>query len=186
MYCEKCGKQIEDNSKFCDYCGASIANESEQVQPGRIQGESPGQHYPPQQGYAQQQPAPVQQQGYPPPQNTREGITELVLGIISIILSVLIFIQSYLVEFSEAIFNRDSGSGTTGIFVSIFVLVAGIAGIATRKSEDIGGAIAAGVLCISAAIIGFSGAESFSDLNIYAVILLIFGAAFIVAAAIRN
>ncbi len=25
MYCSKCGKQIDDNSKFCPYCGAQVA-----------------------------------------------------------------------------------------------------------------------------------------------------------------
>jgi len=25
MYCEKCGKEIEDNSKFCPYCGSTIS-----------------------------------------------------------------------------------------------------------------------------------------------------------------
>ena len=26
MYCTKCGKQIEDGSKFCEFCGASFTN----------------------------------------------------------------------------------------------------------------------------------------------------------------
>ena len=26
MYCGKCGKEISDNSKFCNHCGATIAN----------------------------------------------------------------------------------------------------------------------------------------------------------------
>ena len=25
MYCSKCGKQIDDSSKFCEYCGAAVA-----------------------------------------------------------------------------------------------------------------------------------------------------------------
>jgi hypothetical protein len=212
MFCKKCGKQIEDNSKFCDYCGASTADESNQVQQGQIQGESPRQNYPPQQGYVQQQPGPVQQQGYaqqqpspvqqqgyvqqqpgyvqqpgyPSPQNTRGGVTELVLGIISIVLSVIIFIQSILVGIGEAIFDSDSGGGGTGIVVSIFALIAGIVGLATRKSDGKGGAITAGVLYFLAALIGFSGAGDFSDLIFYAVILLIFGAVFIVSAVKRN
>jgi hypothetical protein len=224
MYCKKCGKQIEDNSKFCDYCGASTADESNQVQSGQVQGESPRQHYPPQQSYAQQQPGPVQQQGYvqqqpgyvqqpgyPPPANTGGGVTDFILGIISIVLSVIIFIQSYLVGFSEAIFSSDSGSGTAGKAVSIFVfiagiivLIAGIVGLVIRKNDgkgraitvDVpsifaalsgkGGAITASVLYILAALIGFAGAGNFTDLNIYAVVLLIFGAVFIVLAVKRN
>jgi len=26
MFCDKCGKQIEDSSKFCEYCGGDVAN----------------------------------------------------------------------------------------------------------------------------------------------------------------
>ena len=30
MFCIKCGKEIHDNSKFCNYCGASVENEKEE------------------------------------------------------------------------------------------------------------------------------------------------------------
>jgi uncharacterized membrane protein YvbJ len=36
MYCNKCGKQIDDNSRFCENCGASFANDSN-VQVNKIQ-----------------------------------------------------------------------------------------------------------------------------------------------------
>ena len=32
MYCTKCGKQIEDGSKFCEFCGASFTNDSQGAQ----------------------------------------------------------------------------------------------------------------------------------------------------------
>jgi hypothetical protein len=32
MYCKNCGKQIEDGSKFCEFCGASFTNESQGTQ----------------------------------------------------------------------------------------------------------------------------------------------------------
>jgi hypothetical protein len=32
MYCRNCGKQIEDDSRFCEYCGASLANDSQGTQ----------------------------------------------------------------------------------------------------------------------------------------------------------
>jgi hypothetical protein len=31
MYCRNCGKQIEDNSKFCESCGAGHANDSQET-----------------------------------------------------------------------------------------------------------------------------------------------------------
>ena len=32
MFCSKCGKQIDDNSKFCQFCGETVAGDSS-VQP---------------------------------------------------------------------------------------------------------------------------------------------------------
>ena len=32
MYCTKCGKQIEDGSKFREFCGASLTNDSQRTQ----------------------------------------------------------------------------------------------------------------------------------------------------------
>jgi hypothetical protein len=32
MYCKKCGKQIEDDSRFCEYCGASFTGGSQGTQ----------------------------------------------------------------------------------------------------------------------------------------------------------
>jgi len=32
MYCKKCGKQIDDSSKFCEFCGASLTDDSQGTQ----------------------------------------------------------------------------------------------------------------------------------------------------------
>ena len=29
MFCENCGKQIDYDAKFCEYCGASISEKTE-------------------------------------------------------------------------------------------------------------------------------------------------------------
>ena len=36
MYCPKCGKQIADNSKFCEYCGAPVAKRKENRKKGYL------------------------------------------------------------------------------------------------------------------------------------------------------
>ena len=44
MYCKSCGMQIDDNSRFCNYCGAQQGeNDMEAGGPERAQ-ESPEQH----------------------------------------------------------------------------------------------------------------------------------------------
>lgn len=34
MYCEKCGKQINDDAKFCPYCGATLKKEKKTLDTG--------------------------------------------------------------------------------------------------------------------------------------------------------
>ncbi|MDR1846918.1 MAG: zinc ribbon domain-containing protein, partial [Bacteroidales bacterium] len=46
-YCIKCGKQIEDTSKFCEYCGANVEGNNNQPvqQPMQYQNVQPQQSY---------------------------------------------------------------------------------------------------------------------------------------------
>lgn len=41
MYCKKCGKQIQDGSKFCEFCGTKHEH-GDEFRPIRIQHEEPG------------------------------------------------------------------------------------------------------------------------------------------------
>jgi hypothetical protein len=70
MFCTKCGKQIEDDSRFCEYCGASFAaNNSQPVQ-------QPVQQYQnvqPQQGYGQEKTQ---------PENSSAAKTYAIIGLI--------------------------------------------------------------------------------------------------------
>ena len=34
MYCKKCGKELDDEAKFCPYCGTSTRDEKENAQNG--------------------------------------------------------------------------------------------------------------------------------------------------------
>jgi len=58
MICPNCNKQIEDGSRFCEYCGANFAGAPQQPP---VQGAPPPGYYPPQQPY------------YPPQQPRQEG-----------------------------------------------------------------------------------------------------------------
>ena len=90
-------------------------------------------------------------------------IWKLVSGILSIILFVFVSFQS-----SNALEANGEASGSAGIIVAILMLAGGIVSIATRKSLGKGGNIALIVLFGLAAIIGFAGYGSFSDLAIWA------------------
>ena len=89
-------------------------------------------------------------------------VWKLVSGILSIILFVFVSFQSCAAGVSNAL------EANGGIIVAILMLAGGIVSIATRKSLGKGGNIALIVLFGLAAIIGFAGYGSFSDLAIWA------------------
>lgn len=93
---------------------------------------------------------------------------KLVSGILSIILFVLVAFQSCAAGIGNAIAENGESSGSGGIIVAIMMLSGGIVSIATRKSEGKGGNIALIVLFGIAALVGFTLAGSFADLNIWA------------------
>ena len=84
-------------------------------------------------------------------------VWKLVSGILSIILFVFVSFQSCAAGVSNALEANGEASGSGGIV-----------SIATRKSLGKGGNIALIVLFGLAAIIGFAGYGSFSDLAIWA------------------
>ena len=103
---------------------------------------------------------------------------KLVIGIISIVLFAIIMFQSCAVGMVNAIeSNSDDASGGAGVFLAFAMLIAGIIGVATRKSR--GGGITAGVFYIIAALMGFINLGTFGDLVVWSVLSLIFGIVFL-------
>lgn len=103
---------------------------------------------------------------------------KLIIGIVSIILFIVIIFQSCAVGLANAMEqNTEDTSGAAGVFLAFSMLVAGIVGIATRKSK--GGGIAAGVFYLIAAVIGFVNLGTFGDLVVWSVLGLIFSIIFI-------
>ena len=88
---------------------------------------------------------------------------KLVIGIISMVLFVLV--------------DNGEVSGTSGMLLAFCMLIAGIVGVATRKSK--GGGIVAGVFYLLGGLLGIVNYGSFSDLAIWSVLCFIFGAVFI-------
>jgi len=110
---------------------------------------------------------------------------KLIIGIVSIVFFNIIVFQSCAVgvmNFFES--NSEDISGTAGILLAFAMLIAGIVGIATRKSK--GGGITSGVFYLVGAIIGFENPGAFSDLAIWSVLSLIFGIFFIIGSAIMK
>lgn len=94
-------------------------------------------------------------------------VWKLVSGILSIILFVLVSMQSCAVGAANTLADNGEVSGTAGLFVAICMLAGGIVSIVTRKSEGKGGNIALIVLFGLATLIGFCNYGSYSDLVIW-------------------
>ena len=102
-------------------------------------------------------------------------VAKLVSGIISIVLCPLVLFQSCAAGVGNAMAEN-------GLFVAICLIVAGIVGLATRNSEGKGASITTAVFYIIGALLGFANAGSYSDLNIWAAVCVIFAILYIVAA----
>lgn len=105
---------------------------------------------------------------------------KLVLGIVSIVLSVVVLFQSCAAGLGSALTNNNKDtSGGSGIVVGLFFIVAGIVAIAAKKSK--GGAIAATVIYALAGIIGIASNGIFKDLLVWGIISLIFAVFFAIS-----
>lgn len=97
---------------------------------------------------------------------------KLVSGILSIVLFVIVSLQSCAAGISNTLQDNGEAGGSAGIIVAIMLLVGGIVSIVTRKGGK-GGNIALIVLFGIGALIGFTMAGSYSDLIVWSVWCLI-------------
>ena len=104
--------------------------------------------------------------------------TKLVIGIISMVLFVLVSFQSCAAGLGNALTDNGEVSGTAGMLLAFCMLIAGIVGVATRKSK--GGGIVAGLFYLFGGLLGIANYGSFADLAIWSVLCFIFGALFII------
>ena len=95
------------------------------------------------------------------------------IGILSIVLSVVVGLQSMLAGLGNALSENGEIGGSTGFLLSILWLIAGITVLAAKDKK--GMLIFSLVLYIIGGLLGFIGAGSYSDLIIWSVISLIFG-----------
>ena len=103
---------------------------------------------------------------------------KLILGILSIILSIIVLLQSCAVGVGNALSDSEEVSGQAGVIVAIVMLAAGIIGITTRQSR--GGGITTGIFYLLAALIGFANVGTYSDLGLWSALCLIFGIIFLI------
>ncbi len=104
---------------------------------------------------------------------------KLVIGIISMVLFLFIVMQSCAAGIGNALAENGESSGSAGFLLATFMLVAGIVGVAGRKSK--GATITSGCFYAVGGVIGICNVGSFADLQIWSILSFIFAVIFIFA-----
>lgn len=105
--------------------------------------------------------------------------TKLVIGILSIVLSVFVLFQGCTANVADALSESSTPVGMFGVFIAIILLIAGIVAIATRRSKA--GGIITGVFYLLGGLIGRAGAGTYyHDLEVWSALCFIFAAIFII------
>ncbi len=104
---------------------------------------------------------------------------KLVIGIISLVLFVIIALQSCAAGVSNALEENGELSGSAGLILGICMVIAGIVGIATRNGGK-GGAYTAAGFYAAGGLLGIFNAGSYSDLYIWSGISIIFALVFFI------
>lgn len=97
-----------------------------------------------------------------------------VIGVVGIVLFLLVVLQSCVAGIGNALTDNDEISGTAGLMLAIFMLIAGIISIMSRESK--GMTITAIVFYVIGGLIGIANAGSYKDLNIWGGLNLLFAA----------
>ena len=141
--CKKCGKDFSDRAEAFPYCDTDIR-------------------------YSREFGVPYEDKRKTDETKREKGNMQtwkMVSGIISCVLFVVVSFQSCAAGLVNTIEENGEIGGSSGIFLSFLMLTGGIVSLSTRKRK--GGNIAIIILYGLAALIGYSGAGSYSDLYIW-------------------
>jgi len=97
------------------------------------------------------------------------SVAKLVTGIISIVICVIMLLQSCAITFADALAKQRSISGAAGIFIAILILAIGVISITTRNKGAKGGCVAIVFISIIACYVGYINSDDFKDLIIWSI-----------------
>lgn len=110
--------------------------------------------------------------------------SRMVIGIISIVLFAIISLQSCAAGVGNALADNGEVSGTAGFFLALCMLVAGIVGIAARRSKT--GSFVSGGFYAFGGLLGIANAGSYADLKIWSILSFIFAAVFLITGFVQK
>lgn len=109
----------------------------------------------------------------------------LILGIFSILISVIVGFQSCAANFGEALTDSDTSGGAAGMILGFIMLFAGIVTLAARKSK--GGTIVSIVSYILGGLLTATNLGGiYGDLIIWTVLAFIFAFLLIISLFMKN
>jgi len=109
-------------------------------------------------------------------------VAKLVLGILTIVLSLVVTLQSCAAGVSNALQENGSSSGSAGLFVSMLMLSGAIVMIATRNSKGKGGSVAGVIIFGLAALVAYPNSSTYGDLVVWGTLCLILAVINLIAA----
>lgn len=110
--------------------------------------------------------------------------TRMVVGIISMVLFLIVSLQSCVAGLGNTLADNGEVSGSAGFMLALCMLIAGIIAVAARKTK--GGTITA--LCFYAVggLIGIANVGTYSDLKVWSVIAFVFAAIMLITLLIKD
>lgn len=184
MFCPNCGHENSNENKYCMKCGKDIKKESESFNADTYnKGNNLGGNY---SGQNNNIPPYIEKiiAKYDSIYSRGSKIIRLVVGIISIVLSLFISFQSCAAEVGNAFFSPDSYSGFFGLVLSVLWLASGIVAIAARKTR--GGTITSVSMYLLAALITNVDVGVFKDLIVWSKVSWIFAVLLIISLAMKE
>ena len=103
---------------------------------------------------------------------------KLVIGILSIVLTMVVLFQSCAATVGDALANEGGTSGGVGMAVALLMLVAGIVAIAARNSR--GGSLFCIIAYALAGVLGLTAHGIFQELIVWGSLCLIFALIFLI------
>lgn len=107
-------------------------------------------------------------------------ITRMVIGIISLVLSLLILLQSCAVGVGNIVTESGEVSGTVGFILAICMIVSGILGVCCRKGRT--GTIVASCFYALGGLFIIGNSGTYTDLKVWAFISFTFALVFALTA----
>jgi uncharacterized membrane protein len=106
-----------------------------------------------------------------------------VIGIISIVLFIIVEFQACATGLSNALEKSKDTGGSAGLFVGFLMLIAGIVTLVSKQSK--GMVITSIIFYALSSLVGFTNAEVYKDLSVWASLDLLF-AILLIVHLIRN